>query len=316
MRRFLSPLVCSLALLFTVVHARGGSVSSPEPSRVAAAAAGLGVNLPLVARLIGAGPTLYITTVDVQNNSASATQVDWYLNGVNLRTSTALVLAGSISSSGALVVQGSGGPMRGRSNAHFEDIIDSFAQAGFLSTTIKDDGFIGSVLFVFNGFKKKGQGAAIARFYNSFGGGTIGQALKGHEITATEPQQLVAICRDTRGKPGTQLYANIFVNNTGVTTGGPGPVGPIAAGPVTVRLQAYANSTGLPTGTPLDALIGVGQTVGVSDVLAQLRVPAGEDTVLVYVSVISGTSAIAGIFAQVDVATRDGSTTDMSPANF
>jgi len=30
----------------------------------------------------------------------------------------------------------------------------------------------------------------------------------------------------------------------------------------------------------------------------------------------SGTSAIAGVFAEVDAVTRDGSTTDMSPANF
>ena len=306
-----------LVLAFAGVPSPARALGPPEPSRAeAVAATGLGVNVPLVARLIGAGSTLYITTVDVQNNTATATQVDWYLNGVNLRTSTALVLVGSISSSGALVTQGSGSLMRGRSNAHFEDIIDSFAQAGFLSTTIKDDGFIGSILFVFNGFKKKGQGAAIARFANSFGGGTIGQALKGHEIGASEPQSLVAICRDTRGKPGTQLYANIFVNNTGVSPGGAGPAGPVVAGPVTVRLQAYANSTGLPTGTPLDALIGVGQTVGVSDVLAQLKVPAGEDTVLVYVTVTSGTSAIAGVFAEVDAVTRDGSTTDMSPANF
>jgi len=201
--------------------------------------------------------------------------------------------------------------MRGRFNAHFDDMIDSFVQAGFLNTSIKDDGFIGSILFVFNGFKKAGQGGALARFYNSFGGGTIGQALKGHEISAGESQKLVAVCRDTRGKPGPQLYANIFVNNTGFPPGLTGSIGP-----VTVRLQAYANSTGLPTGTPLDTLIAIGQTVGVSDVLAQLKVPPGEDTVLVYVSVISGSATLAGVFAQVDATTRDGSTTDMSPANF
>jgi hypothetical protein len=283
----------------------------PQASRAAAPANGLGVNLPLVARLVGAGPTLYITTVDVQNNSATATQVDWYLNGVNLRTSTSLALAGSISSTAALVAQGTGDPMRGRSNAHFDDIIDSFIQAGYLNGSIRDDGFIGSILFVFNGFNKRGQGVAIARFYSAFGGGTIGQALKGREISAAEPQKLVALARDTRGKAGPQLYANIFVNNTGVT---PGLVG--APGPVTVRIQAYANTTGQPTGTPLDTVIGVGETVGVSDVLAQLKVPPGEDTIIVYVTVISGTSAIDGVFAQVDATTRDGSTTPMSPANF
>jgi len=51
-------------------------------------------------------------------------------------------------------------------------------------------------------------------------------------------------------------------------------------------------------------------------VLASLKVPAGEDTVLVYVNVTSGTAAISGVFAQVDVTTRDGTTTDMSRADF
>ena len=291
-----------------VFASEGGA---PLVSREAVPATGFAVNLPLVARLIGAGPTLYISTVDVQNNTATATQVDWYLNGVNLRTSAPIGLVGSISAAGALVAQGAGGLMRGKSNAHFEDAIDSYVQAGFLPASIKDDGFIGSILFVFNGLTKRGSGSATVRFFNSFGGGTIGQSLKGHEITAKEPQSLVGLARDTRGKPGTQLYANIFVNNTGVTPGGVG-----AANTVTVRIQAVANSTGQNVGTPLDAVIGVGQTVGVSDVLAQLKVPAGEDTVLVYVTVIQGTAAIAGVFAEVDATTRDGSTTDMSAVAF
>ena len=310
MRLRISMIAMALVLLGSSgVSASGGS--SPESARAAAVASGLGLNLPLVARLVGAGSTLYITTVDVQNNAVGSTQVDWYLNGVNLRTSASIAVAGSISSTGTLVAQGSGGTMRGRSNAHFEDLIDSFSQAGFLPSSIKDDGFIGSLFFVFNGFQKKGQGTATARFFSSSGGGTIGQALKAHEITVSEPQKLVGIARDTRGKPGSQLYANIFVNNTGVTPGGVG-----AVGPVSVQIQAYANSTGQPTGTPLNTAIGVGQTVGVSDVLAQLKVPSGEDTVLVYVTVTSGTAAIAGVFAEVDAVTRDGSTTDMTRADF
>ena len=271
----------------------------------------MAVNLPLVARLIGAGPTLYISTVDVSNNSSADTQVDFHFDGVNLATSAPIARDGSISSTGALVAQGTGGLMRARSNAHFDDFIDAMVQAGMLPASIETDGFIGSVLFVFNGFTRRGQGAAQVRFYNSFGGGTIGQALKAHEVTVNEPQSLVAAFRDSRGKPGPQLYANMFVNNTGLT-----PTASGTAGPVTVRIQAYANSTGQPTGTPLDTQIGVGQTVGVSDVLAQLHVPAGEDTVLVYVTVTSGTAAIAGVSAEVDATTRDGSVVDMSRADF
>src|SRR6266851_710470 len=90
-----------LLLALAGVPSSARALGPPKPSRAeAVAATGLGVNLPLVARLIGAGPTLYITTVDVQNNTATATQVDWYLNGVNLRTSTALALVGSVSSTG------------------------------------------------------------------------------------------------------------------------------------------------------------------------------------------------------------------------
>ena len=288
-----------------------GQEATPQSLRDAAPAAGLAVNLPLVARLIGAGPTLYISTVDVQNNAGDAAQVDWYLSGTNLRTSAAINLTGSVSSTGALVAQGTGGTVRAKSNSHFDDFVDSLVQAGFLPASIKDDGFIGSTLFVFNGFSKRGQGSATVRFFNSFGGGTIGQVLKAHEITVKEPQSLVGLARDTRGKPGAQLYANIFINNEGVTPSGTG-----AAGAVTVHVQAVANSTGANVGTALDTQIGPGQTVGISDVLTTLKVPAGEDTVLVYVTVTNGTAAIAGVFAQVDLTTRDGSTTDMTPVAF
>jgi uncharacterized protein (DUF1684 family) len=57
----------------------------------------------------------------------------------------------------------------------------------------------------------------------------------------------------------------------------------------------------------------VGQTVGFTDVLTVLKVPAGEDTVIAFATVTSGTSAIAGVFAEIDQNTRDGSTTGMSP---
>jgi hypothetical protein len=301
-----SPAGGGTPLSSRLAPARADAAQSP-----ASAASGLGVSLPLVARLIGAGPTLYISTVDVSNNTASVAQVDFYFNGVNLRTSAPVAVTGSISSAGAPVAQGTGGTMRARSNAHFDDFIDALVGAGMLPASIKDDGFIGSTLFVFNGFASSGQGSATVRFYNALGGGTVGQSLKGRELSTSEPQSLVATVRDSRGKAGPQLYANIFINNMGVT-----PTGAGTAGSVNVHVQAYANSTGLPVGTPLDTPIGVGQTVGISDVASVLKIPAGEDTLLVYVTVTSGTAAISGVFAQVDVTTRDGTTTDMSRADF
>lgn len=291
-------------------HQEAGSGAAT--SSTAAAASGMGISLPLVARLIGAGPTLYISSVDVSNNTTTAAQVDFYFNGVDLKTSAPVVVTGSVSGTGDLVAQGAGTPMRGRSNAHFDDFINALVTPGMLPASILDDGFIGSVLFVFNGLNSSGQGSATVRFYNPLGGGTVGQSLKAHELTTSEPQSLVATVRDSRGKPNTpQLYANIFINNMGVT-----PTGAGTAGTVGVHVQAYANSSGLAVGTPLDTVIGVGQTVGISDVLTSLKVPAGEDTVLVYVTVTSGTAAIAGVFAEVDATTRDGTTTDMSRADF
>ena len=275
-----------------------------------AVASGLGINVPLVARLIGAGSTLYTSSVDVANNGAAAAQVDFYLDGVDLATSAVISHAGSISSTGALVAQGTGGLMRAKSNAHFDDFIDSLLHAGLLPPNIENDGFIGSVLFVFNGLTKSGQAEAKVRFFSSYGGGTIGQALRGHEITGAEPQSLVASLRDSRGKAGPQLYANLFINNTGLT-----PSGAPASGPVGVKVQAYANSTGLAVGTPLNTAIGLGQTVGVTDVLHTLAVPASEDTILVFITVTSGNAAIAGVQAQVDQTTRDGSVMDMGRAD-
>jgi hypothetical protein len=200
--------------------------------------------------------------------------------------------------------------MRAKSNAHFDDFIDSLLHAGLLPPNIENDGFIGSVLFVFNGLTKSGQAEAKVRFFSSYGGGTIGQALRGHEITGAEPQSLVASLRDSRGKAGPQLYANLFINNTGLT-----PSGAPASGPVGVKVQAYANSSGLPVGTPLNTAIGLGQTVGVTDVLHTLAVPASEDTILVFITVTSGNAAIAGVQAQVDETTRDGSVMDMGRAD-
>jgi hypothetical protein len=233
------------------------------------------------------------------------------LDGIDIATSAPISKVGSISSTGTLVAQGSGGLMRARSNAHFDDFIQSLINAGLLPANIQNDGFIGSVLFVFNGLTKSGQGEAKVRFFSSFGGGTIGQSLHGHEITASEPRSLVASFRDSRGEAGPQLYANMFISNIGLTsTGAP------ASGPVNVHIQAYASSTGLAVGTPKDTSIGIGQTVGLTDVIHLLAVPAGEDTVLVLVTATSGNAAIAGVQAQVDESTRDGSVMDMNRADF
>ena len=276
----------------------------PARSRAAGASVGLGVNLPLVARLIGAGPTLYLSTVDISNNDSTATEIDFYLDGIDLTTSRPVSVNGFIQ-------RGSSGVMPGRSTAHFDDFIDALVQASILPATIEPDGFIGSVLFVFNGYSRSGQGGATVRFYNASNGGTIGQALRGHEMSNNEPQKLVSSFYDTRGESGPQLYPNMFINNTGLT-----PSGGLASGPVGVHIQAYADSTGAPVGVAIDTGIGIGQTIGVNDLLSRMQVPVSEDMVIVFVTVTSGDAAIAGVSAEVDATTRDGSTVDMLRADF
>jgi hypothetical protein len=312
MGALLTALGLALPLRATAAAARSDEPNENAIAAVDGIAAGLGVNVPLVGRLTGGGNTLYISTVDVTNNTATDTQVDFYLNGQDLANGAAIAKVGSISSTGTLVAQGAGGSMRHRSNAHFADFIDAVVQSGILPASVETDGFIGSVLFVFNGFNKLDQGAATVRFYNSFGGGSIGQSLKGHDVAAAEPQTVVATFRDSRSQAvEPQLYANLFINNTGLTPAGAG-----TSASVTVRLQAYANSTGNATGNTKDLTIGAGQTASVSDVLHALAVPAGEDTVLVTATVTSGDAAIAGAAVEIDQTTKDGSVVDANRGDF
>jgi hypothetical protein len=295
--------------------ARAGSSVEPSGARAEAAAAsscGLGVNVPLVGRLVGAGNTLYTSTLDVSNNTATDAQVDFYLDGKNQTTNDAVAVTGSLSAAGDLVPTGTGGAMRARSNAHFDDFVDALVQAGMLPASIEPDGFIGSVMFVFNGFNKSGQGSAFVRFFSAYGGGTIGQALRGHDVGSNETRALVAAFRDSRSQTaGPRLYANMFVNNTGLT-----PTGALSAGDTNVHFQAYANSTGQPVGTPFDMAIPPGQTVSISDVLRRVAAPPGEDTVLVYATATTGTAAIAGVAVEIDDTTKDGSAVEMNRADF
>src|ERR1700687_1710418 len=68
--------------------------SDLSESGTEAIASGLGNNLPLVARLIGAGATLYTSSVDVANDTTSATQVDFYLDGIDIASSAPISKVG------------------------------------------------------------------------------------------------------------------------------------------------------------------------------------------------------------------------------
>lgn len=270
------------------------------------AAHGTAVNLPLVGRVTGSGNTLFLTSVDVSNNTAASRQVDFYFDGVS--GGLAVRVDGSVTRTG-LVEQGTGTPLPARATFHSEDFIDSLVQAGMLPAATRDQGVTGSLLLVFDQTQRAGEGSASARFWNSFGGGTVGVSIAGVDVTADGPQSLVTVVRDTRGQPGSQLYTNLFLNNTGLDrSGAPG-------GFVSLELTAYASSTGAQAGVPLVIRdLAPGHTATVSQVVTQMQLSAGE-TYLVYARVTSGQSTIAGLASIVDATTRDGSAVLMSRAD-
>ena len=293
-------------LLITLV---GTSLSAQSAAR------GSAINLPLLGRLVGSGNTLFRTALDVSNHSNASVRVDFYLDGEDLATRAPIVANGSINANGAIGAWGTGSPMRRRSNAHFDDFVDALINAGVLPSTLRANGFLGSVLFVFDGRTKRGETAVTARFYNAFGGGNVGVSFKGREITGNEPQQLVAAVLDTRGNTAgsPEMYPNLFLNNTGITANGQS-----SAGPVNIEVSAISNRTGQAIGTPITVQgLGPGRTTSIGLVLNALQVPAGtDDTILVFARVISGNAAIQGVISQVDPVTRDGAVFEMSRADF
>lgn len=309
----------SVAVLVAIASWSRAEAANPAP-----AARGLAVNIPVVGRLTASGGILFKTAIDVSNNTGTAARVDFFLIGASGASSIAVT--GSISSSGTLVAQGAGGTMRGHFNYHADDFVDALVQAGMISPSVESAGVLGSVRFVFDGFTKSGQGSAAANFYRQLDAGstsgTIGVSATGHEISANEPVRLVGTFRNTLGRPGPQTYPNLFINNIGVT-----PVTSAApcdscqqaaaATAVDVQISAYSNTTGNPAGVP-KTIVGIapGHTVVFGPVLSALSVPPSDDTVLVYVTVVSGNAAIAALAVQVDNGTHDSTSVELHRADF
>ncbi len=273
---------------------------------------GLSINLPLVGRVTGAGGVLFATSVDVTNNGSSTVAVDFYFDGKDVANGQTVSIDGTIGNFG--IVPRGQGAMSATANAHFDDFIDALVRANMLGSAVRDDGIQGSLLLVFNGYTKRGQGAVTARFYNAFGGGNVGVAIRGHEIAANEPQKLVVTIRDTTGTTQSgQVYPNLFINNTGLT-----PSGASANGPVTVAVSAVSTKNGQAAGNLITLTIDSGQTATVGHVFQALGITPAVDTttLIVYATVTSGNAAIEGLVSQVDTVTKDGSAFEMSRADF
>ncbi len=271
----------------------------PPPPPPPSVPTGLGLNLAVIGRLVGSGNTLFKTSVDVSNSSSTKTTIDFYFTGESAGQIASA--KGSISTAGLAVPKGRGGNVVPLYTAHFDDFIDSLVQANLLPMSVETNGILGSVLFVFNNFTHSGEGMATARIYDNAFGGTIGQSILGKVITTAEPIDLIVQARNSVGISGPQLYPNLFVNNTGLTT-----VGQAGGTAINVVITAYSNTTGGPIGTYTINNLAPGATTSLN-VWSSLALPQTEDTVLLTIDVATGTSSIEAYVAEVDNVTHNSS---------
>jgi hypothetical protein len=295
-----TPAAFRVAIPASELSAAAGE-SEPFLVPEANAPSGLGVLMPVVGRLIGSGNTLFKTSLDVSNFSASPSAVVFRFHGVDVKTSAVLAFTGTFVNDG-------GTHERAFSSIHFDDFIDAMVQNSAITPEQESDGILGSMLIVFQGITASGQGAARARFYSNQFGGTIGVAVNGHEVDGTETTALGGAFSDTRTISATpQLYSNIFINNIGHFNAG---TGQFDTSDDVVRLSAFSASNGQPIGTPLTVPIKSFQTLSTG--LSALGVPAGAGDVVVLAKVTSGLGLLLGVGAEVDDATKDPSGFAMS----
>lgn len=285
--------------------------------RAQAVVNGIGVNNPVIAELTGEGGVQYFTGLDVSNNTAAPHIVAFFFDGADAATGAILPpITGNIVDPGG--VTGQDDAMNGYANAHFDDFLGALRDGSALTQQEYDDGVVGSLLLVFDGTSASGQGSSQARFYSAGCGGTIGVGAKGLEITGNNPVQLVGVFRDTTGEAGVpQLYPNIFLNNVGFNISGGPPT--LNGGDITVQLTAYSATHPSPTPVAQTTIgpIGLGQTAVVSRLFGFLGLTnATDDTLLVFAAVIDGDSTIQALGDEVDPTTRDGSSIELSRADF
>ncbi len=279
-----------------------------------AQATGIGLNLDVVGRLPASG-TIFKTAIDFANNTNTGTQTDAYFEATIGGQDTLIVT--SVTTSG-LVNQGAG-TLDAFSVFHTDDFIDDLRQSGFITQAEEDGGILGSLLVIYNSpsaglFDQVGQGSVQARFYSENADGTIGVSANGHALTESEPPSVVGIARDTQGEPNTpQLYTNFFIDNEGFVKSD----GTIQAEPVQVVLTGYSNSTGQITGHAGPFSIAAYNTIGVSNVFQAVGGnTATDDTLIVFVDITSGNSAISGLSSLNDAGTKDPSAAQLQPADW
>lgn len=240
---------------------------------------GFTVDLPIVGHVIGATST-FSTSLDVTNNTAQSTEVDFFFTPAD----------GSAPRSGVL------GTLSGFDNIHVDDFLQALASAGIITTNQASNSF-GTLLLTFpnTAFRTGTEATAVARVFSAASpSGTFGLAYRARPVETNGPHSLSSIVRNNNG-----LVTNIGVENLGVDD-----QGNALTDNVTVRLSFVDPATGALTGQQPMITLAPGRVVQVNDVFRTYGLTG--DAAILFVDEVSGSGQIRGYAVMKDVATNDG----------
>lgn len=290
MRRALTAAALFIAPLLNGATLSIQTLSHPFVVHPVQQGGGFSVDLPIVGNVHGVTADFF-TALDITNNSAQTTQVEFFFTPAD----------GSAPHAGLL------GTLNGYDNLHSDDFLRSLASAGIISPNQADNVF-GSLLLTFTNesFRTGTEATAVARvFTRATPTGTIGLAYRAQPIETNGPHSLSSILRNDSG-----FVSNIGIENLGVDDGGH-----IVTEAAVVRLSFFDPSTGTRIGDQPLFTLAPGQVVQLNDVFSRFGLP--HPAALLFVDEISGTAQIRGYTVMKDVVTNAGAFVFMqeSPAN-
>jgi hypothetical protein len=250
------------------------------------------VDLPVVTHVAGA-TTTFFTSMDVTNNSAQATGVNFEYVSSDL----------SVDVSGTLVAA-----LGAHGNFHTDDVLATLAAQGAITSAQASSGF-GTLLLTFMNptFTTGNEASVTVRVYNFLNAGqkpSVGLAYRGVVLRKNGSHSLSTVISNTTGLTDNNpsVVTNLGLENVGINDNGVGD-----STPVTLQLTFYDPATGNAVGPQPTVTLSPGQVTQLNDLWSRYSLPASSTSLLLTVSETSGTAQIRGYVSVKDVATNDGS---------
>jgi len=240
---------------------------------------GFTVDLPVVGHVHGA-TTTFSTSLDITNNTAQSTDVEFFFTPAD----------GSAPRSGVIA------NLSGFDNVHFDDFLQGLVSAGIITSNLAENSF-GTLLLTFTNpsFHNGTEATAVARVFSPGSqGGTFGLAYRARPIETNGAHSLNALIRTGNG-----LTSNLGIENLGVDDNGKA-----LTDNLTVRLSFFDPDTGTAVGPQPTFTLTPGQLIQLNDVFRQFGIT--QSTVLVFVDEVSGAGQLRGYAVAKDVVTNDG----------